>query len=140
MTASYTNDPTNRPIDRVRLEIDDRDTIPETDALLTDEEIQYYIDTHSNILLAAAAAADQLSAQFAGDPMVKKVGDLAIEYGMENKSLTYKLVAMRLRGRVARRGEVSLFAGGLSKAAKRMERAKADKVQPSFTIGQDDNR
>ena len=140
MTASYTNDPTNRPIDRVRLEINDRDTIPETDALLTDEEIQYYIDTHSNILLAAAAAADQLSAQFAGDPMVKKVGPLAIEYGMESKSLTFKLVAMRLRAQVARRGHANLFAGGLSKAAKRTERAKPDKVQPSFTIGQDDNK
>ncbi len=140
MSASYTNDPTNRPIDRVRLEIDDRDTTVEADALLTDEEIQYYIDSHSHILLAAAAAADQLSAKFAGDPKKKKVGDLEIDYGLEGRSLTYKLVAMRLRGQVARRGGANLFAGGLSKAKKRTERAKADKVQPSFTIGQDDNK
>ena len=48
MTATYTNDPTNRPIDRVRLEIDDRDTIPETDALLTDEEIQEQLNLPGN--------------------------------------------------------------------------------------------
>ena len=140
MTATYTNDPANNQIDRVRLEIDDRDVTTETDALLTDEEIRYYIDTHSNILLAAAAAAEQLSAKFAGDPKTKKVGDLEIDYGSEGRAATFKAVAARLRAQVARRGGANLFAGGLSQAKKRTEKAKTDKVQPSFTIGQDDNK
>ena len=138
MTATYTNDPANRQIDRVRLEIDDRDTTTEANALLTDEEIQYYIDTHSNVLLAAAAAADQLGARFAGDPQTKKVGPLDIDYG-DGRSATFKAVANRLRAQVSRRGGANLFAGGLSKAAKVTEEAKVDKVQPTFTIGQDDN-
>ena len=139
MSATYTNDPANRPIDRVRLEIDDRDTTVEANALLTDEEIQYYIDTHSNVLLAAAAAADQLAAKFAGDPKTKKVGPLDIDYG-EGRSATFKAVAMRLRAQVSRRGGANLFAGGLSESEKVTENAKADKVQPRFTIGQDDNK
>ena len=138
MAATYTNDPANRQIDRVRLEIDDRDTTTEANALLTDEEIQYYIDTHSNVLLAAAAAADQLGARFAGDPKSKKVGDLVIDYG-DGRSATFKAVAMRLRAQVSRRGGANLFAGGLSESEKVTEEAKADKVQPRFTIGQDDN-
>ena len=36
MTATYINDPTNRPIDTVRFEVDDRDT---DNAALSDEEI-----------------------------------------------------------------------------------------------------
>ena len=140
MTATYSNDPANNQIDRVRLEIDDRDVTTETDALLTDEEILYYLDTHSNVLLAAAAAAEQLSAKFAGDPKKKKVGDLEIDYGSEGRSATFKAVAARLRAQVARRGGANLFAGGLSQAKKRTEKAKVDKVQPSFTIGQDDNK
>ena len=138
MTATYTNDPNGRQIDRVRLEIDDRDTTVEANALLTDEEIQYYIDTHSNVLLAAAAAADQLGARFAGDPKSKKVGDLVIDYG-DGRSATFKAVAKRLRAQVSRRGGANLFAGGLSESEKVTEEAKVDKVQPTFTIGQDDN-
>ena len=140
MSATYTNDPNNRQIDRVRLEIDDRDVTTETDALLTDEEIQYYLDTHSNVLLAAAAAAEQLAAKFAGDPKTKIVGPLEISYGDEGRSKTFTAVAKRLRAQVARRGGANLFAGGLSQAKKRTEKALADKVQPSFTIGQDDNK
>ncbi len=136
MTATYTNNPTNRPIDRVRLEIDDRDTIPETDALLTDEEIQYYIDSHNHILLAAAAAADQLGARFAGDPKSKKVGPLEIDFG-GGRSAEFKGVAKRLRAQAAKRS--GPFAGGLSKAKKVTGRADTDKVQPVFTIGQDDH-
>jgi len=138
MTASYTNDPTNRPIDRVRLEIDDRDTIPETDALLSDQEIQYYIDSHPHILLAAAAAADQLGAKFADDPKSKKVGDLEIDYGSEGRSATFKATAAKLRAQVARSG-AGIFAGGLSKAEKVTGRADTDKVQSVFQVGQDDN-
>ena len=39
MTATYTNQPGTRNIDTVRAEIDYKDCIPETDAQLSDEEI-----------------------------------------------------------------------------------------------------
>ncbi len=136
MTATYTNDPSGRPIDRVRLEIDDRDTTIEANALLTDEEIQYYIDSHPHILLAAAAAADQLAAKFAGDPKTKKVGDLEIDYGTEGRSATFKAVAEKLRTQVAKR--TGGFAGGLSRSKKVTARVDLDRVQPPFRIGQDD--
>ena len=139
MTATYTNNPANRQIDRVRLEIDDRDTIPETDALLSDEEIQYFIDTHKHVLLAAAAAADQLGARFSGDPKSKKVGDLEIDYGEGGRSESFKAVAKSLRDRARRQAGANIYAGGLSQGEKATEKAKTDLVQPSFTVGIHDN-
>ena len=139
MTATYTNNPANRQIDRVRLEIDDRDTIPETDALLSDEEIQYFIDTHKHVLLAAAAAADQLGARFSGDPKSKKVGDLEIDYGEGGRSESFKAVAISLRDRARRQAGANIYAGGLSQGEKATEKAKTDLVQPFFTVGIHDN-
>ena len=136
MTASYTNDPANRPIDRVRLEIDDRDTIPETDALLTDEEILFFIGDNPHILFASAAAADAIGAKFASDAKSKKVGDLEIDYG-DGQAASYTALAKGLRTRA--KGKAGAYGGGLSKADKKTADTDPDRVLSPFRMGMHDN-
>lgn len=112
MTATYTNQPGTVDIDTVRHEIDDKDT---SSAMLTDEEIQYYIDSNSHILLAAAAAATNVAGRFASDPKSKKVGDLTISYGAGGQSAAYKDLAKSLRSKVYRKAGANIHAGGISR-------------------------
>lgn len=136
MTATYTNDPGNRDIDTVRFEIDDRDT---DNAQISDEEIQYLIDTHSHILLAASAAAGAIAATYASEAKQKTVGDLSINYGGEGRYATYKSLERSLRARVGRGAGAHLFAGGISKSDDKALTDNTDRVVPSFSIGKDDS-
>jgi phosphoribosylamine-glycine ligase len=138
MTATYTNRPGVRDIDTVRREIDDRDCDPETDALLSDEEIQYYIDSNSHILLAAAAAAESVAMTFASDGATKQVGDLRIDYGTEGRSASYTTMADKLRKRAYKKAGANIYAGGVSQSDKTAIESDTDRVQPVFTIGMDD--
>ena len=136
MTATYTNQPGVRAIDTVRYEVDDRDTIPETDAALSDEEIQYLLDTNKSVLFAAAAAAESIGGQYATEGTSEQVGDLEIDYG-DGTSATYAALAKRIRTRAAK--QVVPFAGGLTKSGHETAAKDTDRVQPEFTIGMDDN-
>ena len=140
MTATYINDPTNRPIDTVRFEVDDRDT---DNAALSDEEIQYLIDSTNHILLAAAAAADAISAKYSDSATTKKVGDLSISYGGGGGgggiAATYQTLAKALRLRAARKAGSKIYVGGLSKTAKTAVKADSDRVQSEFEVGMDDS-
>jgi len=60
--ATYTNDPANKDLDRVRLEIGDTDC---SVAFLTDEEIKLHIAAEPSILRAAARCAGLVAAQLA---------------------------------------------------------------------------
>ena len=135
MTATYINDPTNRPIDTVRFEVDDRDT---DNAALSDEEIQYLIDSTNHILLAAAAAATAIGAKYSSEVESKQVGDLRIAYGSGGVAASYSALAKALRLRAVRKAGASLYAGGLSKAAKTAVKADTDRVQSEFEVGMDD--
>ncbi len=136
MTATYTNSPGTRNIDAVRLLIYDRDTIPETDALLQDEEIQFFIDGQSNIRLAAAEAAEAIGAKFAGSESSKKVGDLWLDFG-GGRTMTYGQLATQLRLQAARRA--APFAGGLTKSGKSAVAKDTDRVHTVFRRGMDDH-
>lgn len=136
MTATYTNQPGTRDIDTVRMLIDDRDTIPATDAQLSDEEIQWFLDNHNHIYLAAAAAAEGVAAKYATDVNAKTVGDLGIVYfGQRVKQ--YKDLAKSLRSQAAKRA--TPYAGGLTKSEKRTFRKDSDRVQPGVRRGMHDN-
>ena len=136
MTATYINDPKNRPIDTVRFEVDDRDT---DNAALSDEEIQYLIDTTNHILLAAAAAATAIGAKYSSEVESKQVGDLRIAYGAGGVASSYKELAKLLRTRAASKAASKILAGGLSKAAKTAVKADTDRVQSEFEVGMDDS-
>ena len=136
MTATYVNDPTGRPIDTVRFEVDDRDT---ANAVLSDEEIQYLIDSNSHILLACAAAADAIGAKYASEVSSKQVGDLRLDYGPGGVGGSYGLLAKSLRLRAVRKAGSKVYAGGLSKAEKITVAKDTDRVLPVFVIGMDDS-
>ena len=137
MSATYTNDPGGRTIDQIRYLIDDKDTSPETDALLSDEEIQYEIDSNVSAYYAAASAAEAISSKYADDPKSKTVDDFTLSYGDTGRSAGYADMAKRLR----RQGAVKAvpYVGGVSESEKAVERADTDRVQPVFTIGMDDH-
>ena len=141
MTATYTNQPGTVEIDTVRFEIDDKDTTPETDALLTDEEIQYLIDTTPHILLAAAAAADAVGAKYSDSPVSKKVGDLTIDYGdATGIAGSYAALSKSLRLRAVKTAVgAKLYSGGMSKSEKATVAADADRVQVEVSVGMDDH-
>jgi len=139
MTATYTNDPENRPIDEVRMLIDDRDCIPETDALLTDEEITYFINKNSHVNYAAAAACDTIVAKYAGEEQSKQVGDLKVSYVAGGRSSGYMERAKNLRAAVARRGRGKPYAGGISETDKDRIDADTDLVPLVFSVGMDDS-
>jgi hypothetical protein len=52
--ATYSNDPTNVPIDGLRLRVGDTDC---QDAFLTDEECRFFLDAEPNSVVSAAARA-----------------------------------------------------------------------------------
>lgn len=139
MTASYTNQPGVRDIDTVRFEVDDRDCVPETDAALSDEEIQYLIDSNPHILYAAAAAAEAIGATYASEPSSKKVGDLQITFPGSGQRGTYSELADALRARAQRRGSGgNIYAGGISKTDKDTIQDNPDRVPLTATVGQHD--
>jgi hypothetical protein len=134
MTATYTNQPGTVDVDTVRLETDDKDT---DNPLLTDEEIQYYIDSNSHILLAAASAAEGIASKYSDSPSSKSVGDLKLTYD-QGRAVTYGEMAANLRARAYRKAGANIYAGGVSKSDKDAAKADTDRVQPVFTIGMDD--
>ena len=135
MTATYTNYPGTVDIDTVRFEVDDRDC---TDAALSDEEIQYLIDSNTHILLASAAAAEAIGAKYASEVESKQVGDLRISYGDGGNAASYTSLAKTLRLRATRKAVA--YAGGLSKSEKVTVAADTDRVQSEFTVDMDDNK
>jgi len=138
LTATYTNNPSGRQIDAVRFAVDDKDCIPETDAALSDEEIQYLIDSNNHILLAAASAAERIGAKYSSDPQSKTVDDFTITYG-SGRQETYGALAKRLRAEAAKAVGAKIYAGGISKSDKDAAEADTDRVLPQFSIGMDDN-
>jgi len=132
MSATYTNQPGTRDIDTVRLLIDDKDTKVATDAVLTDEEIQFFVDNNSHIYLAAAAGADALVAKYSADASSVKIDDAEVRFGGERVTQA-KTLAKQLRSQAARKA--TPFAGGLTKSGKTAVEDDTDRVQPEFKRG-----
>src|SRR5690349_16512533 len=98
---------------------------------LQDEEIQALLDVFGSKYLAAASAADQISAYYAAKSD-KTVGKLSISQGSGSKR--YQDLAKQLRY------ESALFAmpyaGGISVADKASEVLDSDRVAPAFNSEQ----
>ena len=138
MTATYTNQPGTVDRDTVRHLIDDKNVTSSTNAMLTDEEIQFHIDTEPHIYIAAAEAAIAIASKYGAAETVKQVGDLTRRFGPIGGRVTqYHDIAERLRANAYR--TVTPFAGGLSKADKVTGRQDTDRVDPEFTRGQHDH-
>jgi hypothetical protein len=134
MTATYTNQPGTVDVDTVRHLISDKNVTSSTNALLSDEEIQFHVDSEPHIYLAAAEAAVAVASKYGALETVKQVGDLRRGFGTGGRVAQYHDIAKRLRAN-AYRG-VTPFAGGLSKAGKETAAADTDRVDPVFVRGQ----
>ena len=136
MTATYTNQAGVVDVDTVRLKVNDKDTIPESDALLSDEEIQYFVDSNSDINLAASEAALAIAAKYSADANSKTVGDMGIVFAGA-RARQYRLMAQDLRKKAGR--NVTPYAGGLSNADATAVAKDTDRPTPDFERGMHDH-
>lgn len=135
MTTTYSNNPSGDQIDAIRLLIGD--TVVAT-AALTDEELQYYLDTAGNLYLAAAYAVEAIMSAQGGGITSKQVGDLKVTYGGPGGASGLAALAKTLRARAARTSGTP-YAGGISVADSDAIEAETDRTDPSFVVGRDDN-
>ena len=136
MTATYTNQPGTVDRDTVRHLINDKNVTDPANALLTDEEIQFHIDSEPHIYIAAAEAATAVASKYGGAETIKEVGDLRREFG-PGRVAAYQGIATRLRANAYRK--VTPFAGGLTKSGKQTAREDTDRVDPAFVRDQMDH-
>ena len=102
--------------------------------LLQDEEIDAFIASENNQWAAAILAAESIAGSFARQTD-KRVGKLQI--GKGSASEHYYALADRLRNEMGHRAGV--YAGGVSVSDMAADAADADRVDPSFSVGQFDN-
>lgn len=98
---------------------------------LQDEEIQALLDTFSSKYMAAAAAAEQLGALYAGKSD-KTIGKLSISQGGGSERYATLAASLRREANLY----ASPFAGGISADDKASEESDTDRVKPAFSVGQ----
>ncbi len=134
MSATYSGDPANSPNDEIRFEIGDTEC---ASALISDEEIAFYVDQGGPTLYAASKAADVLAVSFA-QKVDEKIGGTTLSNSQLTKN--YRDMAKRLRVRAGYSETailpVAMFVGGISDDRKEVDRADTDLVQPDFRKGQ----
>lgn len=131
--ATYTNDPANKPLDRVRLEIGDTDC---RTAYLSDAEIRFFLeDEADNALRAASRAADAIAAKLARR--------IDYSHGSVKKSASQLFEQFRkLAKELARKASTDTaapVATGVTIAEKESADEDASRVQPAFKKGMHDN-
>ena len=124
---SYSGNPNNSPLDRVRF------TLGDTQAAtphFTDGEILALLDdAGEDPLSAALLACDALVARYAG-ACDESVGSVSMAYSQ--KAAGYRALADTLRSRLARRALP--YAGGISWTDKRRQQMDRDRIQPQFSV------
>lgn len=130
---AFTNAPSTRPIDAVRLLVGDISTSTARE-LLTDNSYTYFIAQTPNHFAAGALAANSLASLFAADGTEKSVGDLRIKRA---QAAEYTALAKQLSKMSALK--TAPYAGGISKDDKRTVEDDTDRVEPAFRVRQFDN-
>lgn len=98
MTASYSGNPAGSELDEVRFLLSDTDV---TDALMTDSEINFLLDTNGqSALQAAILGAEILSGRFARlAGVTRRIGDLTVAQSQSGQAAEYRALAGDLRKR-----------------------------------------
>ena len=131
MTFTWTGDPSASTIEQVRAEIFDTDS---TNALFTDEWIEYvYVQEHT-VLNTAARLCEQLSVKYSSD-VSRAIGPLRVD--LSDKSKLYAERAKELRKRAMKFAEP--YVGGISDAKETIFEQDSDIKQPIFSKGMMDN-
>ena len=125
--AAYTNNPTGRPIDAVRLELGKDLSL----ALLTDSEISYNLArANSNPLLAAAFCAETIAGQYAG-LVDKSMGNSSVS--LSQKAEAWRKKAMALRAQ-AMSPTLTPRASSSASGARKFSLGQHDNVGGSYSI------
>lgn len=139
MSFSYTGDPANSNKDAVRFLLGD---VVETQAIFSDEEIDWALTQINNIYFAGALIADGAVAKFGGgsdsNVKTKTVGALSMSYGDSEKAQEYRTLAKSLRARGAIFSGWKPYSGGISRSDKKTQQQDTDWDQPAFERGQFD--
>jgi hypothetical protein len=133
MTWTYTNDPSNVPIDEVRLLTGDTDTL---DQLLSDEEVQYFIDAFGAGIRAAIPAVQAIMSKCAG-LVNEKTGEVQVDWS--DKLDNYRQLLKQLTVQLKTKSVPMPFAGGTSCADIINRQADTDRPEDTFTVGMQDN-
>jgi hypothetical protein len=131
MTFTWTGDPAASTIEQIRAEIFDTDS---TNALFTDEWIEYVLTLEHTVLNTAARLCEQLSTKYAGD-VDRAMGPLRVD--LSKKATYYYARAKELRKRAMAFAEP--YVGGISKAKDAIFENDSDLNQPIFKKGLMDN-
>lgn len=116
-------------IDQVRLKIGDRATGEPGTPILTDAEIQHFLDqTGDNVDEASGQAALALAFYFA-TKADQTTGRISINY--TNRANAYRQMAIDFG--VDGLEVAPAFIGGISKAENEIEEQNPDRIQPAFT-------
>ena len=125
MVWTYTGDPSDSDKDALRFHLGDTDS---SDQQLSDQEINYLLQLHGgNVYLATADAARSLAGQFSRQSD-KQVGDLRLSLGQKAEHYWQLAKRMELQGQK----RVTPYAGGISRADKKNNRDREDRVKPDF--------
>lgn len=111
-------------VGKVRLLIGDTD---ETDILLQDEDIQFFLDSYGNLKIAASQAAMAISAKFSREAD-KQVGMLRISFSI--RANNYNKLSKELKLNAS--SILISYVGGISQSDKIYNDDNPDKVSPSF--------
>jgi hypothetical protein len=132
MAWSYSGNPASSSRDAVRFLIGDTDT---TDQLLSDEEINYMLTTHTIVRRAASESARAIAAKYAR-LMDRSIGGLSADFGAKYRQ--YLELADNLLSK-DELSPVSPFISGWSRSAKEAEELDTDRETTFGRKGQHDN-
>jgi len=125
MSWSYTGNPADSLKDEVRFLIGDTDT---SEQQISDEEINYLIDSESTAIGSAIKACRNLMAKYARK-FSQSVGKVRLEY--DQLINHYKMLCETLEKQQSL--SVRPYAGGISISDKETTSQDTDRVRPSFT-------
>jgi len=125
MTCSYSGDPADSDKDAVRFLIGDTDCANNS---VEDEEILWVLTQEANVYMAAACLLDTAVNSVTGSLTSKKVGDLALSFGISETRARIKSLQAKGRSRYEVPSMPAQF-----RDEKRVLREDSDLVEPFFT-------
>jgi hypothetical protein len=142
MAFTYSGDPSASSRDAVRFLLGDT---TESNAQLSDAEIEWLLTKNTNVFFAAALAADKIGAKYTvssgggSGVKTKTVGALSISYETaKEKAEEYRKMSSQLRVQGALTSSWQAYSGGISKSDKRSRESDTDWDRPSFSRGMHD--
>jgi hypothetical protein len=127
MSFSYDVTQLDQPLHRLRLLIGDN---VQSSMKYHDEELEHFIQLHSNIYLAAVEALEILAARSAEKKNSLSADGISVSYA--ETQANYLALADRYRTMAARHGQVSVYVGGRSKAERSSEHEDSDYIPMHF--------